>query len=638
MINPPAMPVYDVNGNWAGSAGFDDFENPVRKLKMNQHNINNFVKIIGNVYLDLRILPGLTARTQFGVDYGNTYYRYVEGKWDETGAHNSGGKNYVNSSQDHQLNYVWTNTLNYNFHKGVHDISAVLGEESTRYVSEGFSARREGIYLEDRNFAHLGMTTGSEYSLGSDADEYTYLSFFGKVNYSYDNKYLASFTLRRDGSSLFGKNNRWGTFPAFSLGWRVTQEPFMKKFDWLSNLKLRLSWGQNGSAQGLPRGYTITPYSTNYYWTSYPIKGNETGQLESGYYRLWLGNPDLKWETTSQWDLGLDFGFFNQRLTGSFEYYYKKTTDILVSLPYIATLGEGDEPWANGASMDNRGVELQLNYTNGPSADFRYTVSLNLGTYKTKLTDLPELVVNRYPGDGMRDFVLGKTPNIIYGMVADGIFKTQEEVDNHAQQSGKAVGRIRYKDLDGNGVINEQYDRTYIGIEDPDFFGGLNVDLAYKGFDMNIFFQGVFGNQVYNRWKKLSDFWNLNQPEDKNHTTRMLEAWSFDNPNSDIPAISNQTVNNEGETSSYYVEDGSYLKLRSIELGYTLPRNISSRIKMDKLRFYVNLHNVFTLKKSWGSDKYTSFDPESPIGQYGYHDDDAYLQPFTVTFGVNVVF
>ncbi|MGK6349948.1 SusC/RagA family TonB-linked outer membrane protein [Parapedobacter sp. DT-150] len=630
LINPPAVPVYDINGGWAGAAGFDDFTNPVRVLTDNKDNISNYVKIIGNVFLDLDIWKGISARTQFGVDYGNAYNRTVDKLWSETGGRNSDGENYVGSSQSHPLSYVWTNTLSYNMNTEKHSLDAVAGVEYTRFVQEGFSARREGIYLEDRDFAHIGVTTGTKYSLGSSADEYVYFSLFGKANYVYNDKYLFSATLRRDGSSLFGANNRYAIFPAFSAGWRISNEAFMQGHEVISDLKIRAGWGANGSVQGLPRGYTSTPFATDYFGTSYAIEGNETGPLYSGYRRTWLGNPDLKWETTTQTDLAVDFGFLNNRISGSLGYYFKQTRDVLVQTPYIAAMGEGGEPWINGADMNNRGIEFEIGYRNDPKHAFQYAISANIGTYKTKLVSLPENVINKYPGDGVHDLVLGRTPNILYGLVADGIFKTQEEVDNHAEQPGKAIGRIRYKDLDGNGVVQELHDRTYIGITDPDFFGGVTFDLSYRNFDMNVFFQGVFGNKVDNGWKRESDLWNITVPSHKNHATRMLDAWSFDHPDSDIPAISNSTQNAEHRFSSYFVQDGSYLKLRNIELGYTLPSAASNKMMMQHLRLYASARNVFTLKKWWGADRFTSFDPEMP----GY----GYLTPFFFTLGLNVTF
>ncbi|MFC3198535.1 SusC/RagA family TonB-linked outer membrane protein [Parapedobacter deserti] len=630
LINPPAVPVYDINGGWAGAAGFDDFTNPVRVLTDNKDNISNYVKIIGNVFMDLNIWNGISARTQFGIDYGNAYSRTVEKMWSETGGRNSNGENYVGNNQSHPLSYVWANTLSYNMSSEKHSLDAVAGVEYTRFVQEGFSARREGVYLEDRDFAHIGVTTGTRYSLGSSADEYIYFSLFGKANYVYDQKYLFSATLRRDGSSLFGANNRFAIFPAFSAGWRLSNESFMENQGFISDLKIRAGWGANGNVQGLPRGYTSTPFTTDYSGTSYPIEGNETGPLYSGYRRTWLGNPNLKWETTTQTDVAVDFGFLNNRISGSFGYYFKKTRDVLVQTPYIAAMGEGGEPWINGADMNNRGIEFEISYRNDPKRAFQYGISANIGTYKTKLVSLPENVINKYPGDGVHDLVLGRTPNILYGLVADGIFKTQEEVDNHAEQPGKAIGRIRYKDLDGNGIVQELHDRTYIGITDPDFFGGVTFDFSYHNFDMNVFFQGVFGNKVNNVWKRESDLWNISVPAHKNHPIRILDAWSFDNPTSSIPAISNSTQNAEHRFSSYFVEDGSYLKMRNVELGYTLPSAVSSKMMMQHLRLYASARNVFTLKKWWGADQFTSFDPEMP----GY----GYLTPFFLTFGLNVTF
>ncbi len=630
LINPPAVPVYDVNGGWAGAAGFDDFSNPVRILTDNKDNINHFVKIIGNVFADLNIWKGISARTQFGIDYGNAYNRVLEKEWSETGGRNSNGENYVGSYQSHSLSYVWTNTLSYNLNKGKHSVDAVGGIEFTRYVQEGFSARREGVYLEDRDFAHLGVTTGQKYSVGSSADEYVYFSLFGKANYAYDQKYLLSATLRRDGSSLFGVNHRYAIFPAFSAGWRISQEDFMQNINFLSDLKIRGSWGANGSVQGLPRGYTSTPFTTDYFGTSYPIAGNETGQLYSGYRRTWLGNPDLKWETTTQTDIGVDFSFLNYQINGSVDYYFKKTKDILVQTPYIAAMGEGGEPWINGADMNNRGIEFEIGYKNDPKNAFRYSISANIGTYKTKIISIPQNVINKYPGNGTDDNVIGKTPNILYGLVADGIFKTQDEVDKHAAQTGKAIGRIRYKDLDGNGTVQELNDRAYVGVLDPDFFGGITFDFSYRNFDLNLFFQGVFGNKVSNTWKYESDLWNISVPAQKNHPDRILGAWYFDNQDSDIPAISNSNQNAEIRFSSYFVENGSYLKLRNIELGYTLPKALSDRARMQHLRVYVSARNVMTMKKSWGKDRFTSFDPEMP--NYGY------LTPSFYTLGLNVTF
>lgn len=627
---PPIVPVYDVNGNWAGPAGFDDIANPVRLLSMGKDNYNNFVKVIGNVFVDLDIWNGISARSQFGINYGNGYNRWIDDSYVETGFRTE-PDNYVRQTQNHNLSYVWTNTLSYNKSFGNHHIDAVFGTEFTRFRSENFNARRNDVYMVDPDYAFISTATGEKITLGAGADEYAYFSIFAKANYSYAGKYLLSATVRRDGSSLFGANNRYGVFPAFSAGWRIKDEAFMENTeDWLSDLKLRVSWGANGSVQGLPRGYTTTPFTAKYEDTAYPIKGNENGSLESGYRRSWLGNPDLKWETTTQTTVGVDFGFMNQRLTGSFDYYNKRTKDILVQTPYIAAMGEGGEPWINGASMKNNGVEFTIAFRSDPVKEFQWSITANIGTYKTILIDLPDNVINKYSGDGVHDLILGRSPNAFYGLVADGIFRTQEEVDAHADQPGKAVGRIRYKDLDGDGVINETYDRTWIGCSDPDFFGGITFDFAYKGFDLNVFFDGVFGNDVHNCWRQERDVWLFTNPAWKNHPSAMLDAWMPDNPGSDIPAITNNKTNNEQRFSSQFIENGSFIKLRNMELGYTFPDKIAKKMYMSNLRVYVSGENLLTMKKTWGKDAFTSIDPEDR--DYGY------LRPITVNFGINATF
>lgn len=630
MIMPPSVPIHDVNGGWAGAAGFDDFSNPVRVLTNDKDNYNHFIKTIANGYADLDIFKGISARTQFGIDYTNGYSRRIDKKWSETGARSSNGENFVGNDQWHRIDYVWTNTLSYKLSKGKNDVNAVVGSEFTRYFFEGFSARREGLFLEDRDFAGISVATGSKQSLGSSADEYTYYSLFAKANYAYDNKYLLSATIRRDGSSLFGASNRYGVFPAVSAGWRLSEEEFMKNVSFVSDLKLRASWGENGSVQGLPRGYTTTPFSTNYTATAYPIKGNETGQIESGFYRVWIGNPKLKWETTSQVDIALDYSLFNRRLAGSLGYYFKKTKDILVRTPYIAAMGEGGEPWINGASMNNKGMEFELTYRNNPSNKLQFSASANGGTYKTKIIDIPKDVINKYPGNGLDDNVIGMTPNVLYGLIADGIFRTQEDVANHATQTGAAIGRIRYKDVNGDGAIKEASDRAYIAVLDPDFFGGLTFNFDYRNFDLNFFLQGVFGNDVVDQWKYESNLWGISLPSGKNHPTDIYDAWYFDNTKSNMPAATNVTTNGEVRLSSYFVESGSYLKLRNIELGYSIPKNMTSRLNIQKFRTYLMAQNVLTLKKSWGKNKFTSFDPEMP--SYGY------LTPLIVTLGVNITF
>lgn len=634
VINPPIIPVYTENNDWGGSSldvGLDDYRNPVKNLKLGKDNVNKFLKLIGNMYADLTIIKGLSLRSSFGIDYRGSYLRAVDKKWSEADGSGRDEKfNYARSSQDHFLEYQWTNQVNFYRQFGKHNINAVVGMEFTKAQSEGFNARIDGLVLEDMDYAYLSSATGDRITEAKGAgDEYAFLSYFGKANYVYDDKYLLSVTFRNDGSSKFGKDNRWARFPAFSLGWRLKNESFLEDVDFLSDLKLRFSWGRNGNSN-IPMGWLQSSYKADYDGTAYAIKGQESGSLQSGYRRDLTGNSSLKWETVTQTNYGVDFGFFNQRLVGTIDYFYKKTTDMLYKPAYIGAIGEGGYKYINGPSMENKGFEFQLTYRGNSYSDFNYSITANFATFKNKILSLPETVRSVYGGNGMLDDMIGRPRSSFYGLVADGIFRTQEEVDNSPQQAGKGLGRIRYKDLDGDGRINEEYDRTWIGVGDPDFTFGLNFEAGYKNFDFSVFFQGVYGNDVLDSWIEYDDFWNIARVKNKNHMEGVLDAWTPQNPNSDKPALSIRNVNNEGRTSTYFIKDGSYLKLRTIELGYTFPESIINKVAISRLRTYVSANNVLTIKKWWGDDKFTGPDPENAA--FGY------MIPFNFTVGLNVTF
>jgi len=631
LVMPPNIPVYDNNGGWGGVAmplGMDDFNNPIRDLMLNKDNIGNFMKVLGTAYANLKILDNLNLKTQYGIDYSMWYDRNIQRKWEEAGGKSS-SLNGVRQQNWHDIGQTWTNTLVYNLALGDNRFDILGGIETYKFTNESVNAYREGILLEDRSYAYLSTATGERRELMGGGNERRILSFFGKINYAYKSKYLLSATFRRDGASVFGANNRYGNFPAFSAGWRLKDEAFLRDATFLSDLKLRASWGKNGNSQPVLTGRYTDIYVPDVNGTSYAIGGNPSGNIPSGYRRSSLGNPDLKWETSTQTNIGLDYAFFDNRLSGSFDWFNKKTTDMLFEPPYIAALGEGGFRWVNGANMTNKGFEFLLSWGDTKN-DFSYTITTNLSAYKNEVHDVPENVRFNYGGNGLTDDITGRPLNSLYGLVADGIFKTQEEVDNSPQQQGKGIGRIRYKDLDGDGVINEIYDRTWIAVTDPDLMAGLNFEARYKNFDLTFFVQGVFGNDVRNTWKELSDFWNIGVQNDRNHPSRILEAWSPNNPNSDIPALSRRDANGEKRLSTYFIENGSYIKLRTLDIGYTLPQKLMDNWHLTRLRFYVSGQNLFMLKKTWGDDKFTGGDPENP----GF----GYPMPRTLFVGVNVTF
>ena len=372
-------------------------------------------------------------------------------------------------------------------------------------------------------------------------------------------------------------------------------------------------------------------YGTDPTWdsdhgTAYDISGTGTGDLLSGYRRTQQMNADLKWETTTQNNIGLDFGFINQKFSGSLDYFTKSTKDILINPPYIATIGEGGSLWVNGATLDNKGFEFILSY-NDKIGDVGLSVTGNISSYKNKVVKLPEDVINSYAGNGNDQTILGRPLNSMFGYVAEGIFQNQAEVDAHVEQTGKGVGRIRFKDVNKDGKINDE-DRTWLGVADPDFIYGLNVAVNWKNFDFSMFWNGLVGYNVNNEVKRYTDF--ISFFGGHNYGKRTLDAWTPQNSSSTIPALSLNDNNYESRYSSYFIENASYLKLANMEIGYTIPEHLLKSVYMKNARIYVMGQNLLTVKKTWGDDAFTGVDPETP--------NLSYPIPFSVTFGVNVTF
>jgi TonB-linked SusC/RagA family outer membrane protein len=638
LTEPPICPVHLVDGTgWGGTAyglGMDDYDNPVKLLWLGKDNVDHYLKLLGSMYANLKVLKNLNLKTSIGIDYTNRDYNNMQQTWQE-----GGGKiNTINGVTGYASKYyttTWTNTLNYNLNLGNNQLDFLAGMEAIDYTFKDLYGSRNDILFQNLDYAYLSSATGTQTVAGT-GDQYTMLSYFGKFNYAYNSKYLLSATLRYDGSSKFGINNRYGFFPAVSAGWRISEEPFFKEaFPTISSLKVRVGWGMNGNSN-IPTSALINYYDANYSTTSYGLLGNDSGTLLSGYRRIHTGNEDLKWETTIQTNIGVDFGLWHERLSGSLDYYNKSTKGMLYQPGYLSAIGEGGAMWLNAADMTNTGVEFQLMYASDPQKDFTYTIGGNIATNKNTIDNLPSAARFDYGGNGLGDDILGRPLNSFYGFVADGIFKTQEEVDNSAEQPGKGIGRIRYKDLNHDGIISTQFDRTWIGVSDPDFSYGISFNAKYKNFDFYMFWQGIWGNTVQNDWKTYSDFWNVWTQNGFNHPTRILGAWTTTNQNSTIPALSMSNPNDERRLSTYFMESGSYLKLRNIELGYTFPKNIASKLSMKNLRIYILAQNFINLKKWWGKDKYTGLDPETPTksGEYS----NPYSVPQILRMGVSVTF
>lgn len=631
--NLPVIPVHTADGTgWGGPiGGMNDRQNSVRLLYNNQQNHYDYLRVFGNAFAELEIVKGLSFRTSYGVDYGDYFAKNFRKKYQSGYLQNDVNK--LTLTQNHSVTTTMTNVLNFNRDFGRHHLDAVLGQEYIHNRVSEYFASREGYEVEDADYLTMDAGTGTKNNGGFTA-EYALLSFFGKLNYSFKGRYLASVTLRRDGSSRFGSNNRYGTFPAFSLGWRVNEEPLLaEKLASFSDLKLRFGYGLNGN-QAIDNNAIYTLYMANYAggdptWstprgTAYALGGNTQGTLPSGYVVTQSANPNLRWEQTAMANYGLDFGLFNQALYGSVDAFVKKTSDILVKPPYLAVLGEGGGQWVNGASIENRGLELALGYR-GQVRSVRYEANGNWSAYRNKVTDLPKAVVNSYGGNGTTDNILGKPLGSFYGYVADGLFTTQAQLDNSATQVGKGLGRIRYRDLNGDGVIDAK-DQTWIGNPNPRYTYGINLSVKWSQFDASIFLQGVGNVDVVNGLKYHTDFWSVSETG-SNKGARLLDAWSPSNPNSTIPAISLTDANSESRFSTYFIENGSYLKLRNVQIGYTLPDAVLRRFRMTALRIYVGGDNLALLAKS---KSFTGLDPENPSFNYP--------RPLVLTGGFSLAF
>lgn len=629
----PIIPVHTIDGGWGGPvSGMSDRQNPVRIIEDNKQNHNDLIRLFGNVNLDLKILENLNFRSTFGIDYTGFWQRNMQLKY--VSGFMSENTNRVDVSANYAGNWILSNTLNYNLEKGSNIFDVMLGQEMIKYNFQSVDAGRDVFASEEPDYMYLDAGEKNRRN-GGTATAYSLLSYFGKVNYSYDNKYLASATLRYDGSSRFGSNNRYGVFPAFSLGWRLSQEAFFQEaVPSVSDLKLRYGWGQTGN-QEIGDFASLSLYQALYgsdptwAWdngTAYDIYGTGAGDLLSGYRRIQQTNPNLRWETTTQNNFGIDFGFLNQKFSGSFDYFFKSTEDILINPPYIATIGEGGSRWVNGATLENRGLEFILSY-NDKIGDVGLNITGNISNYTNKVVKLPEDVINSYPGNGNDQTILGRPLNSMFGYIADGIFQTQAEVDAHVQQTGKGVGRIRFKNINGDDVINDE-DRTWIGVSDPDFIYGLNVALDWKNIDFSMFWKGLVGYNVNNDVKRYTDF--ISFFGGHNYGKRTLDAWTPQNTSSTIPMLSLNDNNFESRFSTYFIENASFLKLSNMEIGYTLPKEKLNALFVQNARVYLSGQNLLTIKKWWGDNAYTGVDPETP--------NLAYPFPFSFTFGINITF
>ena len=622
----PTLPVYEIDGEtFSGPVGgMSDRQNPLRELYHNKDNRLNKWRIFANAYVDVTPIKGMLFRSNFGIDYTNSYIRSLQHTWDSDVVKNN--TNASTLSQTHSTKWTWSNTLQYNFDIAAdHNLNVLLGIEAHQDDYVDFSGRRTDYPLETYDYMWPNAGTGIQTVTGA-GNTYKLMSYFGKIDYNWNDQLLASFTLRHDGSSRFGKNNQYGTFPSGSLGYRLSKHI---NADWMRDWKVRASYGVTGN-QGMNSntahfGLYVADYgSTRENSTAYDLNLQGSGTLPSGYYKLQSANEDLKWESSSQLNFGTDFSLFNGDLYGSYDVFFKKTKDMLVQPAFLGAIGFGGQTWINGPTLKNWGMEFNLGYRHKTSYGLSYDISGNLDFYRSKVTYLPEKSKNSYEHNDYHNLAQDeKAYGSLIGYVVEGLYQSREEV-LAGGQAGARVGGLKYADLNGDGMINEK-DRTWIFNPVPNFSYGINVNLAYKGFDFTMFWQGVAGVDVINNQKYQTDFWSITDAG-SNKGSRLIDAWTPVNNTSSIPALTTSNGADEGRLSSYYVESGSYAKLRTLQLGYSLSAKAAKKILLSSARFYISGDNLWTIKSS----SLTCSDPENTAWNYPH--------TASFTFGLQVGF
>lgn len=607
----PTVPLYEEDGTtFSGPVGgMSDRQNPLRELYQNRDNNLETWRIFGNAFVELTPIKGLTLKSNFGLDYATSFHNYRTFTYYSDIVSNNIPK--TDTGQSNDCVWTWSNTANYNFTLAKdHNFTVLLGTEAVKAIGQSFSAYAESYALETNDYMWPDASTGVQKAYGSQGSN-TLFSLFGKIDYNWKDMLLASATIRRDGSSRFGKNHRYGTFPAATLGFRLSE---LLKKDWINDLKLRASWGITGN-QAINNTARYALYTADYGTsressTAYDLTLQGSGTFPSGFRLTQSANDNLKWEETTQYNIGLDFTLFNSSLYGTVDAYVKKIEDMLISPAFLAALGEGGATWLNGPSLQDNGMEFTLGYRNKTSFGLGYDISGNLDFFRSWVTYLPDVAKGSYAHTPTEDLVQAKKPyGSRVGYVVDGLYQTEEEVFASGQPNAR-LGGLKYADLDGNGIINSN-DQTWIFNPVPDYSWGLNISLNYKNFDLSMFWQGVMGQDVYNDQKFQTDFWSLTDAG-SNKGNRMLAAWTEDNTSSTIPALTTNNTGDEGRASTYFVETGSYLKLRTLQIGYNFPTSLIKKVKMSSARFYLSGQNLLTIKSSG----YTCSDPEN--GNWAY--------------------
>lgn len=637
LFRTPATPVYDKAGNFVDIPDprefFGDGLNPVGLAANTDRNFYNY-SILGDVYLEITPVKNLRIRSDIGTNLILTEYKQFFPTWGSP-ARLQNSPNSLAQSYMNNFNYNWTNTATYNMKTGDHSLEVLAGAEAISNDIRQLSASRQSFIDQGSSFQYLNNGTKNPLNGGLES-QWALFSVFSRLSYAYNDKYLATFSVRRDGSSRLDPHDRYGNFFSGSVGWRLDKEKFMENIRAVSLMKLRAGWGQLGNQEIGNYSYTTIIRGGSIY---YPFGTTAT----PAYSIVAKGNPNVRWETSNQTDIGLDMGFFNNALLFTVDYYDKKTSNVLLSPPQPSSAGSAASATENAANITNSGFEFEANYRKSINKDWRYELSANLATVHNKVTSLA----------GGRPVTAGRIDNNLNGTITtvgqpigefyllkmDGIFQNALEVFTHAYQgAGIQPGDVKFRDLNHDGVINQD-DRVYAGSPIPKFSYGFTGNIGYKNFDLSLFFQGVNGNKIYNQ--VLTDIEGFYRSF--NITERVAtKSWTGEGSTNTFPRLSWTGAQNNKQASTRFLEDGSYLRLKNLQLGYRLGPETLSRWKISSVRLFVSVQNLFTITK------YTGLDPEMATSANAATSGDGdkavgidwgmYPSARTFTAGVNLNF
>ena len=625
ILSLPTRPIYDANGNWAGPGSnpllYGDIDNPIGKATIVENSTKGY-NIQGNIYAEAEIIKDLKFKSLGGMEANLWYTRTWSPKyqWGVKSQENS----YLSEGSNRSITLLWDNTLTYDKTIGKHHINAVIGSSAQNNKYNYLSASVQKFASDNTQQIDNGILQPVQHG---NASEWAIMSYLGRVNYNFANKYYVTATIRRDGSSRFGMDNRWGWFPSAALAWRISNENFLKNSNVINNLKLRLGYGITGNQE-------IGNYSFSSSYNTYLYNFNNS--YVSAVLPTVLPNPNVKWEGQEQYNAGFDLDLFNNRISLIVDGYVKNTNDMLVPMSVPVTSGYSDVyvPSINAGKIQNKGFEVTLSTKNIIKNDFKWSsdavFSYNKNNVESINSDTPIITASGGFNSAIGLIKAGYPVNVFYGYITDGIFQNQAEVDSHAVQmpgsnsaTSTAPGDIRFKDLNNDGVVNDK-DRTIIGNPNPKFTFSFNNTFSYKNFDLTIFLQGSYGNDIFNANRMYTEAMSIIQ----NQSTAVLGRWTGEGTSNNIPRAIYGDPNQNSRVSDRYIEDGSYLKIKNINLSYTLPKDVFGQ-NFNSVKIFVSAQNLVT----W--TKYSGFDPEVPVNGI---DNGTYPITRTVSLGLNIGF